>query len=44
MELFRKAAKAFNLRATKSQAIARKVLIDEGICTKSGKLTKRYSS
>lgn len=39
---FRIAAKAFTVRATKSQASARKVLIDEGIYTNSGKLTKRY--
>jgi len=43
VERFRKAAKAFTLRATKSQKRARQVLIDEGIYTKSGKLTKRYS-
>ena len=40
---FRLAAKAFTLRAFKSQASARKILVDEGIYTKSGKLTKRYS-
>jgi hypothetical protein len=39
---FRKAAKAFTARATKSQAIARQVLIQEGIHTNSGKLAKRY--
>jgi hypothetical protein len=43
VERFRKAAKAFNARSTKSQAAARKVLVDEGIYTKSGKLTKHYS-
>ena len=43
LERFRKAAAAFTARATKSQAIARKVLVDEGIYTKSGKLTKNYS-
>ena len=43
VERFRKAAKAFTTRSTKSQAAARKVLVDEGIYTKSGKLTKRYS-
>jgi hypothetical protein len=43
VERFRKAAKAFTTRAIKSQATARKVLVDEGIYTKSGKLTKRYS-
>jgi len=43
LERFRKAAKAFTLRAVKSQASARKILVDEGIYTKSGRLTKRYS-
>ena len=44
VELFRKAAKAFTARAIKSQATARQVSIDEGIHTKSGKLTRRYST
>jgi predicted metal-dependent phosphoesterase TrpH len=39
---FRKAAKAFNKRMNKSPETALKVLVAEGICTKSGKLTKRY--
>ena len=43
LERFRKAAEAFNDRATKSKAAARKVLVDEGIYTKAGKLTKQYS-
>jgi hypothetical protein len=43
VERFRKAAEAFTTRAIKSKAAARKVLVDEGIYTKSGKLTKRYS-
>jgi len=43
LERFRKAAKAFTTRSTKSQAAARKVLVAEGIYTKSGKLTKHYS-
>jgi hypothetical protein len=43
VERFRKAAKAFTTRSTKSQVVARKVLVDEGIYTKSGKLTKHYS-
>jgi hypothetical protein len=43
VEQFRKAAAAFTARATKSQPTARQTLIDEGIYTKSGKLTKRYS-
>jgi hypothetical protein len=42
VERFRKAAKAFTTRAIKSRAIARKTLVDEGIYTKAGKLTKRY--
>ncbi|HYZ86424.1 MAG TPA: hypothetical protein VE621_18565 [Bryobacteraceae bacterium] len=43
VERFRRAAKAFTTRATKSQAAARKILVEEGIYTKSGKLAKRYS-
>jgi hypothetical protein len=43
VERFRKAAKAFTTRSIRTQAAARKVLVDEGIYTKSGKLTKRYS-
>jgi hypothetical protein len=43
VERFRKAAKTFTSRAVKSQESARKVLVAEGIYTKSGKLTKRYS-
>jgi hypothetical protein len=42
VELFRKAAEAFTQRAIKSQESARKVLIEEGIYTKAGKLTKQY--
>lgn len=42
IERFRKAAKAFNARTTKSRASALQVLVDEGIYTKTGKLTKRY--
>lgn len=42
LKRFRLAAKAFTLKVSKSEASARKVLIDEGIYTKSGKLTKRY--
>ena len=42
VERFRKAAKAFTARATKSQEIARQVLVKEGIYTKAGKLTKHY--
>jgi hypothetical protein len=43
IDRFRKAAKAFTARTTKSRASALQVLVDEGIYTKSGKLTKRYS-
>jgi hypothetical protein len=39
---FRKAAEAFTKRTTRSREAALKVLVAEGICTKSGKLTKRY--
>ena len=42
IERFRKAAKAFTARTTKSRASALQVLVDEGIYTKSGKLTRRY--
>jgi hypothetical protein len=42
-ERFRKAADAFDRRACRSKESALKVLVDEGIYTKSGKLTKRYS-
>ena len=42
VERFRKAAEAFTARATKSREIALQVLVKEGICTKSGKLTKNY--
>ena len=42
VERFRKAAKAFNARATKSPAIALQVLVSEGIYTKAGRLTKHY--
>ncbi|HVW87745.1 MAG TPA: hypothetical protein VHB50_23825 [Bryobacteraceae bacterium] len=42
VERFRKAAKAFTARAIKSQAAARKTLVEEGIYTRSGKLAKRY--
>jgi hypothetical protein len=39
---FDKAAKTFTGKATVSQSTARKTLVDLGINTKSGKLTKRY--
>ena len=41
-ERFRKAAEAFNRLVNRSEASALKVLVEEGIYTKSGKLTKRY--
>ncbi|SPF51915.1 hypothetical protein SBA4_4770010 [Candidatus Sulfopaludibacter sp. SbA4] len=42
LERFRKAAKAFTARATQSRETAREILVSEGICTKSGRLAKRY--
>jgi hypothetical protein len=42
IERFREAARVFTTRATKSRAEARRILVEEGIYTKSGKLTKRY--
>jgi hypothetical protein len=42
LEIFRRAAAAFNKRATRSRAAALKILVEEGIYTKSGKLTKHY--
>ena len=42
LELFRKAAKESTAEGTKSKASARRVLIKDGIITKSGKLTKNY--
>jgi hypothetical protein len=42
LERFRKAAAAFTKKATRTRAAARQVSIDEGIHTKSGKLTKNY--
>lgn len=40
---FRKASKAYAKEATQSQEKARQVLIELGIYTPKGKLTKRYS-
>jgi len=40
---FRKAAKLFTIRATKTKAAARQTLVGEGIYTKAGKLTKHYA-
>jgi hypothetical protein len=42
MKRFRAATKRFNARATKSREAALAVLVKEGICTKTGKLTKNY--
>jgi hypothetical protein len=43
LERFRRAAEAFTVHAIRSQATARRVLVEEGIYTKTGKLTKQYS-
>lgn len=43
VERFRKVADAYTARVTKSKESARKALVDLGIHTKSGKLTKNYS-
>ena len=42
-EQFRKAAEAFGKRTNRSKATARKVLIAEGIYTKTGRLTKQQA-
>lgn len=42
VKTFAKAAKTFSGRATVTKGAARKTLIDLGISTKAGKLTKRY--
>jgi hypothetical protein len=42
VEPFRKAAKLFTMRATKTKAAARQTLVTEGIYTKAGRLTKHY--
>ena len=42
VESFRKAAKSFTARATTSKAAAMKVLVEEGIYTKTGRLSKNY--
>jgi len=42
LERFRQAAEAFSKRTNRSKASAMKVLVEEGIYTKSGKLTKHY--
>ncbi len=39
---FRKAAKAFTIKATKSRATALETLVSEGIYTKSGRVSKNY--
>jgi hypothetical protein len=42
LEGFRKAAEAFAARANRSRETARRLLISEGIYTKSGKLARNY--
>jgi hypothetical protein len=42
VESFRKAAVAFTREAARSEASAKKVLIDEGIYTEAGDLNKNY--
>jgi hypothetical protein len=42
VERFRKAAAEFTKEATRSQESAMKVLVDSGIYTESGKLSKNY--
>jgi hypothetical protein len=44
VERFREAAAEFTKEATRSPESAMKVLVDAGIYTKSGKLTKNYRS
>ena len=39
---FKKAAKEFTKKATRSKKAARKVLYESGIYTKTGKLRKQY--
>lgn len=42
LERFRKEARAFTAKATRSRKSAMDTLISEGIYTKTGRLTKRY--
>lgn len=42
VERFREAAEAFTKAATRSREAAMKVLVDEGIYTPTGRLTKNY--
>ncbi|HUY28703.1 MAG TPA: hypothetical protein VMV27_14935 [Candidatus Binataceae bacterium] len=44
VERFREAAAEFTKEGTRSKESAMKVLVDSGIYTKSGKLTKNYRS
>lgn len=44
VERFREAAAEFTKRATRSKQSAIRVLVESGIYTKSGKLTKNYRS
>lgn len=43
VERFRKAAEAYSKRVLRSRETARKALVELGIYTKSGKLTRHYS-
>jgi hypothetical protein len=43
LEDFRKMADAYTKKITRSPETARQALIKEGILTKSGRLSKRYS-
>lgn len=42
VERFREAAAEFTRKATRSRESAMQVLVEAGICTKSGKLAKNY--
>jgi len=42
LEAFRKAAEAFDKKHTRTKKAALAMLIKEGICTPTGRLTKRY--
>ena len=44
VEQFREAAEEFTKRGTRSKAAAMKVLIEAGIYTEAGKLSKNYRS
>jgi len=42
LKKFKKAVKQINKKAKKSKKYAKKILVDSGIYTKSGKLSKHY--